>query len=119
MSFQEVANMISTLNIPFAYRAFEQGTAQQCPFICYLYTGNTPEPADNTNYAKIETLAIELYTDQKDFELESQIETLLTNNELVFDREESWLSDEKMQMTVYTMDVLITETISTEVQNNG
>ena len=107
MSLQEVANMIAEIGVPYAYRAFEQGTNQNTPFICYLYTGNTPEPADNTNYAKIETLAIELYTDHKDFALEATVESVLDSHEMVYDREEAWIQEEQMQMTTFTMEVLI------------
>lgn len=107
MSFKEIADMIKEMKIPFAYRAFKQGTNQSTPFICYLFTGNIPEPADNINFAKLETLAIELYTDKKDFKLEAAVEAVLDKYEMVYDREEVWLSDEKMQMTTFTMEVLI------------
>lgn len=107
MTFPEIAEMISSINLPFAYRSFEEGTATPCPFICYLFPNNSPEPADNINIAKIETLTIELYTDQKDFSLEDRVENILSSHDLVFDREEEWLSDEKMQLTVFTMEVLI------------
>lgn len=112
MSLSEIATMINSIGLPFAYRAFD--SPQAPPFICYLYTGNTPEPADNTNYVKIETLVIELYTDNKDFSLESQIETILDANEMIYERDEEWLSDERMQLTTYTMDVFIDPT-TTEV----
>lgn len=107
MTLQEIAEMIEEIGLPFAYRAFDQETAQAPPFICYLYTGNVPEPADNINYARIETLAIELYTDTKDFAQEETVEAVLDKYEMVFDREEAWLDDEQMQMVTYTMEVLI------------
>lgn len=107
MKLVEIAEMIASIGLPFAYRAFEEGTDLQCPFICYMFTGNSPEPADNKNIVKIETLTIELYTKQKDFALEEQVENVFSAHELVFDRDEEWLSDEKMQMTIYTMEVLI------------
>ena len=113
MTYQEIVNMIKEIkpdginSIQFAYRAFQEGGAVAPPFICYLYTGNSPEPADNTNFVKIEQLAIELYTDQKDFALEQKIEAVLTSHDLAFEREETWLSDEQMQMTTYTMEVNI------------
>lgn len=107
MTLTEIAEMIASMDLPFAYRSFEEGTATPCPFICYLFTGNVPEPADNNNFVKLETLTIELYTDQKDFSLEERIESILSNHDLVFDREEEWLSDEKMQLTVFTTEVLI------------
>lgn len=113
MTYSEIASMITeikpdgTTSIPFSYRAFDESEAVAPPFICYLYTGNVPEPADNTNYVKIEELAIELYTDTKDFALESKVEAVLKAHEMVFSKEETWLEDEKMQMTTYTMEVQI------------
>lgn len=107
MTLLEIAEMIAEIGLPFRYRQFEDESGQQPPFICYLFTGNTPEPADNTNIAKIETLAIELYTDNKDFATEASVEAVLDAHEMVYDREEAWLDDERMQMTTYTMEVLI------------
>ena len=114
MLYSEVASMINSMGLPFVYRAFDNDTAQPTPFICYLYTGNTPEPADNKNFTKIETLVIELYTDNKDFELEATIESVLDTNEMVYERDEEWISDEQMQVTTYTMEVVITEPTTTE-----
>ena len=113
MTYLEIANMIAeikpdgTNSIPFSYRAFDESEAVAPPFICYLYTSNVPEPADNLNYVTIQELAIELYTETKDFALESKVEAVLNAHELVFSREEAWLEDEKMQMTTYTMEVQI------------
>ena len=114
MLLSEIANMINSIGLPYAYRAFEADTAKAPPFICYLYTGNNPEAADNQNYAKIENLVIELYTDHKDFSLEATVENVLNNNDMVFERDEAWIEKEKMQLTTYTMDVLITDPVTTE-----
>lgn len=107
MTLNELAQMLDEMNIDFAYRAFEEDTGKQPPFICYFFSGNIPEAADDTNVVKIEELNIELYTDNKDFALEAQIESVLNAHELVFSREEEWIESEKMQMTIYTMEVLI------------
>ena len=114
MLYSEVAQMINSIGLPFAYRAFDNDTAQPTPFICYMYTGNAPEPADNKNFAKIETLVIELYTDNKDFEQEAAVESVLDANEMVYERDEEWISDEQMQVTTYTMEVVISEPATTE-----
>lgn len=107
MTLSEIVSVLSEINVPIAYRSFEEGDAPATPFICYLFPNNDSEYADNTNYAKIETLAIELYTDAKDFELEKTIEDTLNKYDLTFTREETWLNDERMQMTVFTTEVLI------------
>ncbi len=114
MTLQEVADMIGSIqlnnvNIPFAYRAFEENEAVPPPFICYFYTGNSIEPADNKNYIPIEQLAIEVYSDTKDFALEKAVENVLNAYEMVYTREEAYIDDEKMQMVTYTMEVYINE----------
>lgn len=109
MTLTEIVSMLTEAEIPVAYRAFEEGSAPAPPFLCYMFSENIPEAADNGNYVKIETLYIELYTDQKDFALEATIESILTTHGLGYTREESWLEDERMQMTVFTTEVLIDE----------
>lgn len=108
MRLSEIADMLDEIGVPVAYRAFEEdGTAPAPPFVCYLFPNSNPEQADNINYAKIEELDIELYTSYKDFELEERIETVLTGHDLSFSREETYLSDEKVQMTTFITEVLI------------
>lgn len=114
MTYQEIATLIESIGVPFAYYAFEEGTAVEPPFVCFYYSENNDLAADNTNYGKIEHLIIELYTDQKDFTLEKQVETALNTAGLVYTRDETYLSSERMYMEVFGADVCITEEI-----NNG
>lgn len=107
MTPAQVKTMIEAVGIPSAYYQFADGTAQSCPFICFFFGESNDLAADNTNYARIERLYIELYTDAKDFELEAVIEGILNSNELVFQREETFLDDEHMHETIYTTDVLL------------
>ena len=107
MSLAEIAAMLAAMNIDYAYRQFDSETGKQPPFICYFFGPNVPEAADNINYAKIETLNIELYTDYKDFNLEAQVEAVLDSCEMVYFKDEDWIESEKMHMTIYTMEVLI------------
>lgn len=109
MTYRQVATMINSIGIPYAYYQFPDGTGQACPFICFFFSDSNDLAADDTNYQKIRTLNIELYTDNKDFELEETVETVLNSNGLVYDRSESYLDSERMFMVVYTTDILITE----------
>lgn len=109
MTYKEVATMINSIGIPYAYYQFPDGTAQACPFICFFFSDSKDLAAENTNYKKIRTLNIELYTDNKDFTLEETVETVLNSNGLVYDRSESYLDSERMFMVVYTTDILVTE----------
>ena len=113
MTYQEVATMIAGLNIPYAYYQFPNGTEQACPFICFFFSNSNDLAADNTNYQRIRTLSIELYTDNKDFALEESVESLLNSNGLVYTREETYLDSERMYMVTFTTDIVVTEIVTT------
>ena len=105
MTTQEAAAMIASVGLPNAYDHFD--SPQTPPFVCFLYSGNDPFTADDRNYVQIEGLTIELYADNKDFEHERAIEDVLNANDLPFDKDCTYLNDERLYMTTYTMEVLI------------
>lgn len=108
MTKKEVATMIASLKLPYAYYQFDEGTGQAPPFICFFYTSSDDLYADGTNYQKITGLSIEFYSSEKDFSTEGAIETLLNSNGLTYQKEEAYIDSEKMFMTSYEMQVLIT-----------
>lgn len=101
--------MIRSIGFPFAYYQFPEGTAQAPPFICYFYSGDNDFKADNSNYQKIEHLNIELYTDEKNFEAEAQIENVLKSAGLVWSRSEEYIGSERLYLVVYELDIMITQ----------
>lgn len=109
MTYADVATMLAKLNIPFAYYQFPEGTEQACPFICFYFSGSNDLAADNKNYQKIRPLTIELYTDNKDFALEETVESALTENELVYSRDEVFIDSEKMNMVTYLTEIVLTQ----------
>lgn len=109
MTYKEVKTLIAGFGLPYAYYQFEEDTAKPPPFICFYYPSSSDFLADDSNYQKIRTLVIELYTDEKDFSLEETIETGLLTNGLVFTRAETYLEDEKMFEVTYEISLIITE----------
>lgn len=109
MTYKQVADMIKGLQIPYSYYQFLEDTAVPPPFICYYYENNADMLADSTNYQRIENLTIELYTDQKDFELEAAVENALNAAGLVYSREEAYINSERMYEVAFTSSVIITE----------
>lgn len=107
MTTQEIAGMIKSIGLPFAYYQFDEDTGQQPPFICFFYPQDNDVLADNTNYVKVSQLVIELYTDNKDFALEASVEAALTGAGLVYSRQEEKLDDERMHEVIYTTEVII------------
>ena len=114
MTYKEVSEMIAGIGLPYAYYQFPDGTEQSPPFICFLFSDSNDLAADNTNYQRIRTLVVELYTDNKDFTLENTVETALNQGGLVYTRYETYIASERMYMVAYTTEVIITEEI-----NNG
>ena len=112
MTHKEVNLMVKSMGLPYAYYQFPENTAQAPPFICYFYSGTNDLFADQENYQRIEELNIELYTKRKDFDLEASIEAILKANVFTYSRQDSYISDEKMWQIAYEMDVLITDTSS-------
>ena len=114
MTYQEVKQMVESIGIPYAYYQFPEGTDQPCPFICFYFTGSNDLAADDTNYQRIRPLAIELYTDNKDFALENTVEAVLNQHGFVYARDEAYIDTERMNMVTYTIEYIITE-----VNENG
>lgn len=109
MTYKEVNTMIASIGIPYAYNEFADGTGIAPPFICFLYGDNSDDLiADNFNYQAIRPLSIELYTDNKDFELEATLESALITNKLPFIRQETYLESERMFMVIYDTQIVVT-----------
>lgn len=107
MTYKEVNTLIASFGLPYAYYSFPEGTAQKTPFICYFYSTSDDLFADNTNYQDIRVLNIELYTDEKDFSLESSIESILKQNGITYYKEENMIETENMWQIAYETEVII------------
>lgn len=107
MTYKEVADVIRSIGLPFAYYQFPEGTGQAPPFVVYFYSESDDVFADGLNYQKKPVLNIELYTSEKDFELEAVVEKILNDNGLTYYREENYIDSEKLYQIAYEMEVII------------
>ena len=105
MTHKEVMQMIAETGIPFAYDHFAEGESPKPPFICFLFPGSENFSADNIVYAAFEILHLELYTDEKNPELEAGVEAILSKHELFWNKTEVWIESEKLYEVLYTMSV--------------
>lgn len=106
-TYKTISTMLASLEIPYAYYQFPNGTDIPTPFICFYFSDTDGFNADNVNYSRKTTLVIELYTDEKRFDLEQQLEDLLNDNELPYRRYESYIDTEQMLMQTYETEVFI------------
>ena len=109
MTYRQVAEMVSSIGVPFAYYQFPNNSGIAPPFVCFYFDSSNDFAADNTNYQRIRPLSLELYTDNKDFTLEQTVENVLNQNGLVYSREETYLDSERMYMVTFMTEIIITE----------
>lgn len=107
MTPSDIYNALTATGIPTAYYAFTKETAKPCPFICYFFAGSDDFIADNTNYAGINRLFVELYTNNKDFALEETVQDALNGMGIVYERTETYIDDEAMYQITFESEVVI------------
>lgn len=97
--------IIKAMGIPFAYDHFAEGEAVDPPFICYLLPDSDNFAADGRVYFKANEVHIELYTDTKDLSVEQQVEAVLDEHGIYYDRSEVWIESEKLYEVLYTFEM--------------
>ena len=102
MTHKEIYDLLNTLNIPISYNHFEKELGIIPPFIVYRETSPETFKADNKVYFKEYSFQIELVTIKKDIILENQIEELLNNNNIPYEKsDEVWDSKQKIYHNFY------------------
>lgn len=109
MTIEQINAMVEEIGLPFSYYEFQEGTAQAPPFVVWFLSSDDDVHADNTNYCDIEWLNIELYTSNKDFDLEREVEAILKKYNFTYHKESDFVDSEKIWQTSYEMEVLINE----------
>lgn len=106
MTLQDIANIVASWQMPFAYYEFEDEVPEP-PYVVYYLDGSEDFFADNVNYSQVRTLYIELYASSKKEAMskESVIEGSLVTNEMPFAKDNDYISGERLYVTVYTLEV--------------
>lgn len=99
---EELLQILNETQIPFAYHHFAEGESPEPPFICYLLPGSNNFSADGKVYYKINEVHIELYTDLKDLAMEQQLEDVLDEHGIFYNKSETWIESEKLYEVLYT-----------------
>ncbi len=114
MTRQQIAEMVGSLGLPFAYYTFppdENGEIHQTlPACVFMDTDHPDMYADSRNYAGITHYAWELYEDDVDFSLHDQIESILTSHGLTYVKQGTeWFDDQRYWATVFTFSTINNE----------
>ena len=101
----QIEKMLDVTGIEYRYHHFETEEAINPPFICWLIPGTNNFSADGVVYLNVRKLNIELYTDQKDDNLEKRVEEQIKENGIFWEKSETYIESEKMYEVLYEMEV--------------
>lgn len=102
-------SIMEEIGIPYAYDHFAEGESPEPPFICFLCPGSDNFAADGWAYFKVDVVHIELYTDEKNPEIESRIETVLDGHGIFYDKTEVWIEEEKLYEVLWSFERKVTD----------
>lgn len=105
MTKERIEEMLAETGISFAYHHFTEENAVDPPFIVYLNDESSNFYADGIVYVVIGNVNIELYTDEKDYELEEKIENIFAKYNVAWEKEEIYIETEQMYEILYRMEV--------------
>ena len=103
MELKELVKILEKLEIPIAYNHFS--TVQKPPYLVYKVTSSNNFIADNKVYKKIRKVDLELYTENKNEELEQKLETILCENEMAFEMFETYIESEAVYQVIYEISI--------------
>ncbi len=91
--------------LPYAYHHYSEGESPDPPFLVFLYPSSDNFSADGEVYYQIDNVNIELYTDLKDPEKEDQVEAVLKEHGIFYQKTETWIESEKMYEVLYQFEM--------------
>lgn len=101
----KLLEIMAEIGIPSAYDHFSEGESPSPPFITYLLPGSDNFPADGRVYFRITEVHIELYTDEKNPEVERQVEAVMDAHGIFYDKTEVWIDSEKLYEVLYSFEM--------------
>ena len=102
---EKIAEILKKIGLPFAYDHFAEGESPDPPFICYLIPNSDNFSADGKVYYTINEIHIELYTDCKDLSAEQQVEAVLDEHGIFYEKNEVWIESENLYEVLYTFEM--------------
>lgn len=107
MTHKEVYDALAASGLPVTYLQWNVGAVPALPYICYYYPNSDNFGADNEVYQNINRLYVELYTEEKDFDTEAQVEAVLGQICGFWNKSETFIESENMYQTLYDSEVII------------
>lgn len=104
MNLEKIGELLEATGYPVAYSHFVElpgNPLPNPPYVTYLVTYSSNFHADNKVHKQIQNVDIELYTDRKDLQAESIVESILDANEIPYETVETFIESEKLFQIIY------------------
>jgi len=105
MTLAEFHTLLTTTQLPVAYLAFPADQCAEMPFIVYQETGSNNFGADNTVYFSARHIQIDLLSKKRDVDLETILESVLTNAGIFWERVLEFDSNEDYFRVMYEVEI--------------
>lgn len=106
MNLMEFKGELEKLDMPIQYQSFALGQAPELPYLIFYEDDSDNLFADNVNYYNNLNLTCELYSDEKDLELETKVQKLFFDNEIEYNSTETFIDSENMFLKAYSVSII-------------
>jgi hypothetical protein len=96
---QKLKTLLLTTDLPVTYRYYK--TPPALPYLVYLLDDTDNFGADDKVYQQEENYIVELYTEKHDPTVQAKMEKLFDDNDIYWEKTETWIESEKMYLTGY------------------
>lgn len=103
MTHGQLYQLLKKTKIPVRYDHFDYEVKP--PYLCFWSTGRSYILADDKAYIKLHDYEIGLYVKEKNPELEEKIEKLLDSAELVYQTNETYISEQDVYVITYSIQI--------------
>ncbi len=107
MKRDEIYDALADSGLSVTYLQWPEKAVPALPYICYYFPTSNNFGADNSVYAPINRLIVELYTKNKDFATEAIVEEQLGKITGFWNKSETYLDSEEMYEVLYESEVTI------------
>lgn len=116
MNLMEFKSKLETLGLPVQYQAFVAGHVPELPYILFYEDDSDNFFADNSNYFDSLNVVCELYSDEKDIELETKVQKLFYDNEIEYNSQQTFIDSENMYLKAYSVSIIFDSLSLADVQ---
>lgn len=104
MTIEEFVSMLKESGLPVTHYQWPVGKVPDLPYLVYLIPQSAGEYADNQTWAEICEIDVELYSEQRNFQLEDQIKKIFNAHELPYTTEFNYIESEQMFQTIFHLE---------------